>query len=373
MTELMIKDIEETEIDRVAKLMAKGYYDDIFFRWVVPDDDVRMGIVTNYYQIYLTAKGCITHVAKDCAGEIVGAAVWLPHDVDARIYDDIDVIGGKYAKNFRAVADKSHDSEPPMSPFYQLVGIVVAESAQGKGVGKELLRHQLELLDAKGIPTYLEASTAYDGQGVYGKFGYQPIGELLWFEDTAVLYPLWRPARLPKAKVQFGSYSWLVLEDQGDKQLLLAEHVLELLPYHDTYEAVTWEESSIRKYLNTTFYERFTYEEQNRMIGGLDRVTIPCVHLLMRYFGNSGQLMNPATKFYVDDQFNEDRKATDLAGDPCRWYLNSKPRGRTMEMVDVVMLDGRVAITGDFVNRVSSDNFKIGVRPSIWIKKETEL
>ena len=194
MNNLTIRKIKTEEIDNIASLISTGYHDDIFFKWVVEEDNDRHKIVTDYYKVYLNAKGCVAHVAEAPSKEIIGATVWLPHDVDASIYDEIDAAAGVYADRFRAVADKSHDNEPKDMSFYQLVGFVVAKEAQGQGIGTALLKYHLDELDKVGMPTYLEASTPYFGKGVYGKFGYKPFGELMVFSDTAVLYPLWRAA-----------------------------------------------------------------------------------------------------------------------------------------------------------------------------------
>jgi len=187
-----IRSIKLEEIDQVASFIATGYEDDIFFKWCVGHDKNQHEIVTEYYKVYLNAKGCVAHVAEDANGEIVGATVWLPHDVDARIYADINEAVGVYAANFQAVEDKSHDNEPTDGPFYQLVAVVADEALRGQGIGSALLKHQIDDLDGQGIPTYLEASTPYYGGGIYGKFGYQPFGELMVFAEGITLYPLYR-------------------------------------------------------------------------------------------------------------------------------------------------------------------------------------
>ncbi|MCL2222213.1 MAG: GNAT family N-acetyltransferase [Oscillospiraceae bacterium] len=191
MLNINIRPMAPKELDNIAAFISAGYFDDIFFKWVVPPDSERLSVVKDYYKVYLGAKGAHIYVAEE-HGTLVGASVWLPHDVEASIYDDIDAATGEFAPNFRAVADLSHESEPKNTAFTQLVGFVVDQSQRGRGIGIELMKAHLDVMDECGIPTYLEASTPFHGGGVYGKFGYTLYGDLLVFSPTAVLYPLWR-------------------------------------------------------------------------------------------------------------------------------------------------------------------------------------
>lgn len=195
MKEITIRNIKPEEVDQVASLIAAGYNDDVFFKWVVEKEEDRHKVVRDYYKTYLNAAGCVAHVAENISRKIIGATVWLPHDVDESLYDDINAVVGTYANHFQAVADKSHDNEPTERPFYQLVGFVVQKDMQGKGLGRQLLKYYLDELDQVGMPTYLEASTPYHGTGVYGKFGYQSFGQIMSFDDIVYLYPLYRPAK----------------------------------------------------------------------------------------------------------------------------------------------------------------------------------
>lgn len=59
------------------------------------------------------------------------------------------------------------------------------------------------------------------------------------------------------------SITWQVLDVQSDQALLIAQKGLDVQPYHTKYGSVTWETSSLRDWLNTTFLNgAFTAEEQ---------------------------------------------------------------------------------------------------------------
>jgi len=422
--EFTIRPIEANEVDFVADLLSTEYYNDEFFIWSVPDDSHRFSVVSDYYKVYLKSVGCVAHVAENDKKAIVGAAVWLPHDTSEDMYDEIDQVVGIYAPQFRAVGDNSHLSEPNMKPFYQLVGFGVLHSLRGLGIGGALLNYHLEILDKKEIPTYLEASTPYFGGGVYGRFGYQPVGELMVFAETAVLYPLWRavgkqsnpPIDGIESKkrhtqgrsldenlsisstlssnyevVRFGGYSWYILESRSDRMLLLSEKTIDHSSYHHNFEKITWKDANAREFLNTTFFQSFSTGDQARIletavpnppnpwfkpeatneIDTYDRIFLLSFDEVVNYMGDPKQGIAQKEPFYLDDSFNTIRKAVALDNSPTRWTLRTV--GNLPYLVATITIDGRVCVSGDFVNRPTTDLFQVGLRPAIWVKKMSKI
>ena len=47
---------------------------------------------------------------------------------------------------------------------------------------------------------------------------------------------------------------WRILSRNGNDAYVMADQVLDGQPYHETYESVTWETSTLRKWLNEKFY-----------------------------------------------------------------------------------------------------------------------
>ena len=65
--------------------------------------------------------------------------------------------------------------------------------------------------------------------------------------------------------IEFGNYpqeedgtekpiEWIVMKNEGNQVLLLSKYVLDAKPYNEELEAVTWETSDIRQWLNNEFY-----------------------------------------------------------------------------------------------------------------------
>lgn len=60
---------------------------------------------------------------------------------------------------------------------------------------------------------------------------------------------------------------WIILENQDDKLLLLSKYIIDAVKYNDQNRNVDFYNSSIRNWLNTTFYnESFDDEERNAII-----------------------------------------------------------------------------------------------------------
>lgn len=79
-------------------------------------------------------------------------------------------------------------------------------------------------------------------------------------------------------KIKFGSYNqegtfraepikWRVLSVDGDDALLLADQCLDARAYHDEKdEKITWENCTLRKWLNEEFYNTVFTEEEKKAV-----------------------------------------------------------------------------------------------------------
>jgi len=65
---------------------------------------------------------------------------------------------------------------------------------------------------------------------------------------------------------QFGGVEWYVLDKKDGKELLFSRDILEQRHYHRPGEAVSWENSCVRQYLNSEFLSRFTLKEQSQIV-----------------------------------------------------------------------------------------------------------
>lgn len=193
--------------------------------------------------------------------------------------------------------------------------------------------------------------------------------------------------------VTFGSYEqdglqsngsepieWRVLEVQESKALLLSRYALDSKPYNDIYKTTTWENCTLRKWLNTTFLDTaFTSEEQSdiiiteidnsRLQGNIEwqtdggNNTEDAVFLLSyadtdRYFDSASDRKCTPTN-YAMAMGADIRTGDDGVSASGWWWLRSPGEGSSQAAF--VNFDGT-----RYTNAVG--NGYLSVRPALWVK-----
>jgi len=197
--------------------------------------------------------------------------------------------------------------------------------------------------------------------------------------------------------IQFADMDWRVLEVRDSRALIIMENILIRRPYNEQLTSVTWETSSLRRYLNSEFLQNFTTSERERIeetrifnsdnlwygtsggINTIDKIFLISLEEVDRYFGNSGDYENKRRKNY-EGQWPSGRWASDDNGmsltnandndriaknDENRcWWLRSP--GRSSSFAALVVSGGSVSVNGYPVDGyVSLDH--VGVRPALWL------
>ena len=195
-------------------------------------------------------------------------------------------------------------------------------------------------------------------------------------------------------KISFGSYEWRVLEVQNNTALIITEYIIEQRAYHNAYKDITWADCSLRKYLNSEFYDKFTAAEKSRIIpvlnknpdnqwygtkGGTD--TQDSIFLLSieetvcRYFGDSSsKLYSPGKNqrywFERKDKNNSKRIARLESRKEGSWWWWLRSPGRVSIKAVYIHGDGNIGIQGNNIlkGNISDGECKGGLRPALWLK-----
>lgn len=179
------------------------------------------------------------------------------------------------------------------------------------------------------------------------------------------------------AKGAPGGILWTVIDREDDKALVLAENVLDIRPFNEAYENTSWENCTMRQWLDEEFYEgSFTDDEKERILpsriknGKADGVhgTIPD-DIYRDTFDRVFLLSADEVKYYLIGSSGIKAGATDyvraknvpsaIAGKYRWWGRSMGINGSNACVVDYSWVNGY----GENVNSGG-----IGVRPAMWIR-----
>ena len=171
--------------------------------------------------------------------------------------------------------------------------------------------------------------------------------------------------------ITFGNYNgkpieWYIMDKNPDQHLvmLLAMDVLERRPYHTEDEDITWEQSTIRSWLNNDFFESaFTSEEKAK----IPKVTVindgnPDFDTIG---GNNTQdyvflLSINEVKTFLPSYISADDNMCTKIRCTGEWWLRSP--GHNIDNAALVSIDGALGTYG-----LSVYYDFIGVRPALWM------
>lgn len=195
-------------------------------------------------------------------------------------------------------------------------------------------------------------------------------------------------------KISFGSYDWRVLAIQNNTALIITEYIIEQRAYHDAYQAITWADCSLRKYLNREFYSKFNPTDQSRIIpvqnknpdnhwygskGGGDTqdsiFLLSIDEVVCQYFGDSSSKLynrgkNQRYWFERKDENNRKRIARLEANKERIWWWWLRSPGRVNVKAVYIHGDGNIGIQGNNIlkGNLSDGRCTGGVRPALWLK-----
>ena len=160
-----------------------------------PGPDERREI----WRCYLDAAMRFPCTWLSAGGE--AASVWYPPGADEMTADQWDAFVALLRQHLGPDADRVVDlferfeaAHPRAEPHYYLSLLGTHPDHRGAGHGMRLLADNLELIDAEGMPAYLE-STNVANNPRYGRVGFEVVGSFEGYVPGSVITTMWRPAR----------------------------------------------------------------------------------------------------------------------------------------------------------------------------------
>ncbi|MCL2528835.1 MAG: DUF6273 domain-containing protein [Coriobacteriia bacterium] len=150
------------------------------------------------------------------------------------------------------------------------------------------------------------------------------------------------------------------LDEDYNRALVISEDVLEMMPFHEMDGEATWENSSLRWWLNTEFYENLPAYMRIRIVEvALQNQSGSSVPNRKSLHNKVFLLSEDEAEYYFED--TADRIAS-YQDTPVCWWLRSPSSGDTNGVASVGD-DGNI-----YDNDESLDDHGYGVRPAMWIR-----
>ena len=177
--------------DAAVAALTVAFAGDPVIRWVLSAPDAYLRVWGPFIDAFAgDAFERGTAFGIDACSAV---ALWLPPgaESDGEAMQELMSDGSdeSIGDDLEGVFEQMEAFHPSFEHWYlPLIG--VDPLAQGRGLGSALMRHVLAEVDAAGLPSYLEATSARN-RALYERHGYEPIG-LIQHGGSPPMWPMVR-------------------------------------------------------------------------------------------------------------------------------------------------------------------------------------
>ncbi len=188
-----------SEVDAVARALARAFQDDPVFSWLIADDAARRVKLPKFFAAMLRGQH-LRHELTYTTDEFAGGAAWDPPGAyKVGLWDQarlavpmLSVFGSKIFRTLSLLS--AIQPKHPVEPHYYLFAIGTDPDFQNRGVGAALMAPVLARCDAEKVPAYLESSNERN-LPFYRRHGFVATGEVVMPKGGPKLTLMQRPPR----------------------------------------------------------------------------------------------------------------------------------------------------------------------------------
>lgn len=169
--------VRDDEKSRAFDTLVIAFSADPIMRWLYPEAREYL----THFPEFLAAYGGQAFAEKTAwrLGPFSAVALWLPPglhvDGDAFVAMLKETVAPERHEDALSVVDQMDEAHPAVPHWYlALLGVDVAQ--QGMGLGGELMKHCLRVVDQDHVPAYLDSSNPRN-VSFYERHGFKVTGE----------------------------------------------------------------------------------------------------------------------------------------------------------------------------------------------------
>jgi len=176
----------------ITAALARAFHDDPVASYALPNNRKRPGQLQRFYRERL--RTLLTDELVFCDADRRAAALWAAPD---RWHTPVSELLRTRIFSWRTplflAGGLRVERRHPTDPHYYLAILGVDPSAQGQGLGSQVIRPMLDRCDTEGVPAYLESSKETN-LPFYERHGFRVTGEV----ELPFGPPLWLMWRDPR-------------------------------------------------------------------------------------------------------------------------------------------------------------------------------
>jgi hypothetical protein len=185
------------DAEALSLSLARAFHDDPLMMYLFRDPATRQAKLPALFRLLF--KLALPHGGCAVTADYEAAALWRPPEQWEIHWWQYLTNGPAFISLFGSdiphvlktmdIIEKHH----PRTPHWYLQVIGTDTAKQGRGFAGLAMRRQLAVVDAHGLPAYLESSKD-SNIPIYASYGFEVTGELV-LPNGPTLYPMWRAAR----------------------------------------------------------------------------------------------------------------------------------------------------------------------------------
>jgi GNAT superfamily N-acetyltransferase len=196
---LRVRRLEDADVEPIAAMLARAFYDDPVQRWALPDDGARLGVLERLFTLQIR-HGSLPLGQSWCTDDLRCAANWAPpgrwrpdRSVMRAMAPMPEIVGGRL-QALRVVHELMTGPHPDDPHHWYLQGVGTDPDVQGRGYASATLAPVLRRADREGVPAYLEATKARN-VAIYEHLGFVVRDELALPDGGPKIWTMWRAPR----------------------------------------------------------------------------------------------------------------------------------------------------------------------------------